>query len=45
MTPTDFADTKSKVKDTLALNVKKVSTDYLENHLSQSLHISIVHWS
>jgi hypothetical protein len=44
MTPIDFWVTRSKVKVTGALNVRMVSTDYLENYLSQSLDISHIDW-
>ena len=45
MNPIHFGFTRSKVKVTLTLNVKMVSADYLENHLSQRFHISPVDWS
>jgi hypothetical protein len=45
MTPIDFAVTTLKDKGTGALNVKIVSTDYLEKYSSQSLHISNIDWS
>ena len=40
--PIDFG---SKVKVTVFVNVKLFSAQYLENHLSQSLHISPMDWS
>jgi hypothetical protein len=36
--------TRSKVKVTGALNVRMVSAYYLENYLSQSIHISHTDW-
>ena len=41
----DFGVTRSKVKITVTFNVKMVSADYIENHLSKSLHILLVNWS
>ena len=38
--PIDFGFSRSKVKVTVFVYVKLVSAQYLENHLSQSLHIS-----
>ena len=43
--PIDFGFSRSKVKVTVFIYVKFVSTQYLENHLSQSLHISHGDWS
>ena len=45
MNPNDFGATRSKVKVTMALNVKMVSADYLEYQISKNLHISHVDWS
>ena len=45
MIPNDFGFSKSKVKVTLLVYVKLVSAQYLENHLSQSLHVSHGDWS
>ena len=45
MTAIDFGVTRSKVKVTVTLNVKMFAADFLENLLSQSLHISHIDWS
>ena len=45
MIPIDFGFGRSKVKVTVFVYVKLVSAQYLENHLSQSLHISHGDWS
>ena len=43
MAPIEFGVTKTKVAVTL--NYKMVSADYIENHVSQSFHISHLDWS
>ena len=43
--PIDFGFSRSKVKVTVFIYVKLVSAQYLENNLSQSLHVSHVDWS
>ena len=45
MIPIDFGFSRSKVKITGFIYVKLVSAQYLENHLSQNLHISHGGWS
>ena len=43
--PNDIGFSRSKVKVTGFIYVKLVSTQYLENSLSQNLHISHGEWS
>ena len=40
ITPIDFGVIRSKVKVTVTLNVRMVSTEYYQNYLSLSFHIS-----
>ena len=45
MIPIDFGFSRSKVNVTVFVYVKLIFAQYLENHLSQSLHFSHVDWT